>query len=61
MVTVHMSRIHTRKTSLPSEGRSSKRQWYVIAVKGAPDVVLNLCNRYQTMDNKASRPLDEEA
>jgi len=34
------------------------REWYTIAVKGAPDVVLNLCSRYQAMDNRAI-PLDE--
>ncbi len=37
-----------------------KRQWYAIAVKGAPDVVLNLCNRYETMSNEVV-PLDEAA
>jgi len=34
--------------------------WDVVAVKGAPDVVLELCSYYQTMDDK-SKPLDEEA
>ncbi|HEY5270679.1 MAG TPA: cation-translocating P-type ATPase [Anaerolineales bacterium] len=29
-----------------------KRNWNVIAVKGAPDVVLDLCTRYQTIDDK---------
>jgi Ca2+-transporting ATPase len=32
-----------------------RKEWYAIAVKGAPDVVLNLCNRYETMGNE--RPL----
>jgi Ca2+-transporting ATPase len=35
------------------------RDWSVIAVKGAPDVVLNLCTRYQTMDDR-SEPLTDE-
>ncbi len=35
------------------------RNWGVIAVKGAPDLVLDLCTRYQTMDNQ-SAPLTEE-
>ena len=33
--------------------------WDVIAVKGAPDIVLDLCSHYQSMDDK-SMPLDEE-
>ena len=34
------------------------RNWGVIAVKGAPDLVLDLCTRYQTMDDQ-SHPLTE--
>jgi len=34
--------------------------WDVITVKGAPDVVLNLCNQYQGMED-APHPLDERA
>ncbi len=34
--------------------------WDVVAVKGAPDMVLDLCNRYQGMDDKP-RLLDEAA
>jgi Ca2+-transporting ATPase len=34
--------------------------WDVVAVKGAPDMVLDLCNRYQGMDDKP-RPMDEAA
>ena len=34
------------------------REWYVIAVKGAPDLVLNLCSHYQRMDDHTA-PLDE--
>jgi len=36
-----------------------KREWSVIAVKGAPDLVLDLCTRYQTMDDQ-SEPLTDE-
>ena len=32
--------------------------WDVIAVKGAPDIVLDLCSRYQTMDD-TSKPLTD--
>ena len=33
--------------------------WDVIAVKGAPDVVLDLCSHYQTIHDE-SKPLDDE-
>lgn len=35
----------------------SKKEWYAVAVKGAPDVVLNLCAHYQTIDDH-EKPLD---
>ena len=35
------------------------QDWDVIAMKGAPDLVLELCSRYQTLDDQ-SRPLDQE-
>lgn len=35
------------------------RAWHVVTVKGAPDVILRLCDRYQQMDDRAA-PLDEE-
>ncbi len=35
------------------------KHWDVIAVKGAPDIVLELCSQYQAMDDQ-SRPLTEE-
>ncbi len=37
---------------------NENREWHVITVKGAPDLVLNLCTRYQRMDDY-SLPLDE--
>ena len=36
------------------------REWSVIAVKGAPDLVLNLCTRYQTMDDQSKLLTDEQ-
>ena len=36
-----------------------KREWFAITVKGAPDVVLNLCSYYQQMDDRIA-PLSEE-
>jgi Ca2+-transporting ATPase len=35
------------------------QDWDVVAMKGAPDLVLDLCSHYQTMDDH-TRPLDEE-
>ena len=35
------------------------REWYAIAVKGAPDVVLNLCSHFQRIDDQTA-PLTEE-
>jgi P-type Ca2+ transporter type 2C len=34
--------------------------WHVIAVKGAPDIVLDLCNRYDAIDDRV-KPLDDQA
>ena len=36
------------------------QDWDVVAMKGAPDLVLDLCSHYQTMDD-SSKPLDDEA
>jgi Ca2+-transporting ATPase len=37
----------------------AKREWHIIAVKGAPDVVLNLCSHMQTIDNGDVKLTDE--
>ena len=34
---------------------SSKKQWHVVAVKGAPDMVLDLCTHYQQMGDVAAK------
>jgi Ca2+-transporting ATPase len=39
---------------------SSPKSQYVIAIKGAPDVVLNLCTAYHPMDDSAPKPLTPE-
>ena len=36
------------------------QDWDVVAMKGAPDLVLDLCSHYQTMDDQP-RPLENEA
>jgi Ca2+-transporting ATPase len=59
MVTVHdVLRPHPEDLSPYYDAQ--KRGWDVIAVKGAPDVVLDLCTHYQTRKDKA-RALDQKA
>ena len=50
MVTVHAVKEPVKDDLSPFKG-NNKKESYVIAVKGAPDVVLKLCNRVQKMDN----------
>jgi len=50
MVTVHEVKKPQDDDLSPFNGKEAKHS-YVIAVKGAPDVVLKLCNRVQKMDN----------
>ena len=50
MVTVHAVK-EPAEDDLSPFNQKSKKESYVIAVKGAPDVVLKLCNRVQKMDN----------
>jgi Ca2+-transporting ATPase len=58
MITIHaIQEPRTADASPLADGQH--REWYAVAVKGAPDVVLGLCNRYQTLDDQVS-PLSEE-
>ncbi len=57
MVTIHALSNPRPEDISPFDGRE-KPQGYVITVKGAPDLVLDLCSRYQRMDDVAV-PLDE--
>lgn len=50
MVTVHEIKEPVEDDISPFSGKDGK-DTYVVAVKGAPDVVLGLCNRFQRMDN----------
>jgi Ca2+-transporting ATPase len=59
MVTLHEIKTPSKEDISPFSDKNSKEA-YVIAVKGAPDVVLKLCNRVQKMDNSFA-PLDEPA
>ncbi len=56
MVTVHrVSNPCTEDISLFND--SSSKEQYVVAIKGAPDVVLNLCTTYHPMDDSDPKPL----
>ena len=56
MITIHnVSEPHPDDPS-PFYNQNHK-DWDVIAVKGAPDVVLDLCSKYQAMNDEA-KPLD---
>jgi len=58
MITIHDV---TRPTSADISPfyDENKKDWNVIAVKGAPDIVLNLCSKYQNMQDKP-QPLTNE-
>ena len=57
MITIH--NVSAPNPADPSPFQNNKmKDWDVIAVKGAPDVVLGLCSQYQAM-NDETRPLDE--
>ncbi|MDK2980272.1 MAG: P-type Ca2+ transporter type [Chloroflexota bacterium] len=58
MVTLHEVKDPQDADISPFDGKNEKNA-YVIAVKGAPDVVLGLCNRIQKQDNKVA-DLDEK-
>ena len=58
MVTVHSVEDPDDADISPLTGEA-KREWHIIAVKGAPDVVLNLCSHIQTMDNGDEKLTDE--
>ena len=59
MVTVHqVASPQPEDTYIQAEGVD--KEWYAVAVKGAPDVVLKLCSYYESMDNKWE-PLDDAA
>jgi P-type Ca2+ transporter type 2C len=57
MVTVHDIREPDAADVSPFKDRKL-RGWDVIAVKGAPDLVLELCTAYQTVDDK-TKPMDD--
>ncbi len=58
MVTVHSVRT-PRPDDISPFYDDKQHQWYVVAEKGAPDVVLQRCTYYQNREDKAV-PLDDE-
>jgi len=59
MVTVHEVS-QPRPEDISPFYNDEMREWSVIAVKGAPDLVLDLCTHYQTMDDKPQPLTDEQ-
>ena len=57
MITVHEVK-EPKAADISPFDETDGKQTHVIAVKGAPDVVLELCNRYQKMDNTTA-PIDD--
>jgi Ca2+-transporting ATPase len=60
MVTVHQIKHPRREDISPISDSESRREWYAIAVKGAPDVVLNLCSHSGAIGDGEPRPMDDE-
>jgi Ca2+-transporting ATPase len=59
MITVHSIKDPKDEDLSPIYG-NGKKQWYAVAIKGAPDEVLKLCTHIQQMDDKGTRVLDEK-
>ena len=59
MVTVHAVKHPDDSDFSPVYG-ADKKEWYAIAVKGAPDEVLKLCSHYQAMDDRSTPSLTDE-
>ena len=59
MVTIH-SAIGAKFEDASPIYDESKKDWYAIVVKGAPDIVLNLCNKYAAIDD-SEKVMDDAA
>jgi P-type Ca2+ transporter type 2C len=57
MITIHKMEDPHKEDMSPFN--HDYQDWHAVTVKGAPDVVLNLCTRYQTIDDQ-SRPIDDD-
>jgi Ca2+-transporting ATPase len=58
MVTIHELQDPHPEDISPFDDERTKPKGYVVAVKGAPDLVLDFCSRYQRMDDNTS-PLED--
>jgi len=58
MVTVHKIDEPHKEDISPFDEAAPKEK-FIVAVKGAPDMVLNLCSHYNPMDNSSSKPLTD--
>ena len=54
MITIHRIE-NPRPEDISPLYDEEKRCWYAITVKGAPDMVLDLCSHYQQMDNHIAK------
>ncbi|MGH2581568.1 MAG: cation-translocating P-type ATPase [Anaerolineales bacterium] len=60
MTTIHeIVEPHTDDLS-PFADRDEKQNWHVVAVKGAPDLLLELCGEYLTIDDHRATLTDEK-
>ena len=57
MITIHKIE-NPRAEDISPFYNETHKDWYAITVKGAPDMVLDLCQHYQRMDDHVA-PLDE--
>ena len=58
MVTIHSTRGAHANAASPIYDEA-KKDWYAVVVKGAPDIVLNLCSKYAAID-VIEKKLDDE-
>lgn len=59
MTTVHHVLEPHKEDLSPFQDDDDKREWYALAVKGAPDVVLEHCTRYQRADDTPAELTEE--
>ena len=59
MVTVHAVEEPRNDDISPLTKEDGKREWHIVAVKGAPDVVLDLCSHIQTLQNGDEKLTEE--
>jgi len=59
MVTIHAIENPEDKDISPLTTKDHQKDWHIIDVKGAPDVVLGLCTHIKTFDNQDQKLTDE--